>query len=72
MLISDFSIKRPIVTVAVMLAIVAFGLAALFRLQSDELPDIQFPALGISLAYPGGSPESVEILKFKFACSAHF
>ena len=60
MLISDFSIKRPIVTVAVMLAIVAFGLAALFRLQSDELPDIQFPALGISLAYPGGSPESVE------------
>jgi HAE1 family hydrophobic/amphiphilic exporter-1 len=60
MLISDFSIKRPIVTVAAMLAVVAFGLAALSRLKSDEFPDIQYPAVGINLAYPGAAPEAVE------------
>ena len=60
MLISDFSIKRPIVTVATMLAVVAFGLAALSRLKSDEFPDIQYPAVGINLAYPGAAPEAVE------------
>jgi hydrophobic/amphiphilic exporter-1 (mainly G- bacteria), HAE1 family len=60
MLISDFSIRRPIVTVAAMLAVVAFGVAALSRLKRDELPDIQFPAVGVSIAYPGASPESVE------------
>ncbi|HKG91823.1 MAG TPA: efflux RND transporter permease subunit [Gemmatimonadaceae bacterium] len=60
MLISDFAIKRPIVTVATMLAIVLFGLAALARLKSDEYPDIQFPAVGVMIAYPGASPEAVE------------
>src|SRR5215212_3336866 len=60
MLISDFSIKRPIVTVATMLAIAVFGLAALARLKTDELPDIQVPVLGVFVAYPGASPDGVE------------
>jgi HAE1 family hydrophobic/amphiphilic exporter-1 len=58
--ISDFAIKRPIVTVTTMIAIAIFGLAALSRLQSNELPDIQFPVLGVTIAYPGASPEGVE------------
>ena len=40
MFISDFAIKRPIITVVVMISLVVFGLAALFRLQTDEFPDI--------------------------------
>jgi len=60
MFISDFSIKRPIVTVAILLAIGVFGLAALARLKSDEFPDVQFPALGVMLTYPGAAPEGVE------------
>ena len=60
MFISDFAIKRPVVTVATMLAIAGFGAFALGRLKTDELPDVKFPVVGVMLAYPGASPEGVE------------
>ena len=40
MVISDFAIKRPMITVVTMVALVVFGLFALWRLQTDEFPDI--------------------------------
>jgi HAE1 family hydrophobic/amphiphilic exporter-1 len=58
--ISDFAIKRPIVTIVTMLALVAFGLAALYKLQTDEFPDIQAPIVFIGIGYPGASPDIVE------------
>jgi HAE1 family hydrophobic/amphiphilic exporter-1 len=58
--ISDFAIQRPIVTVTAMLALVAFGIAALINLQTDEFPDIQQPIVGVVILYPGASPETVE------------
>ena len=60
MFISDFAIRRPIVTVVTMLALVAFGLAALFKLQTDEFPDIQAPIVFVSVGYPGAAPDIVE------------
>jgi HAE1 family hydrophobic/amphiphilic exporter-1 len=60
MLISDFAIKRPVVTVATMLAIAGFGAFALRGLKTDEIPDVKFPVVGVMLAYPGASPEGVE------------
>ncbi|HUQ80553.1 MAG TPA: efflux RND transporter permease subunit [Gemmatimonadaceae bacterium] len=60
MLISDFAIKRPVVTVATMLAIAGFGAFALNGLKTDEIPDVKFPVVGVMLAYPGASPEGVE------------
>ena len=43
MFISDFAIARPIITVVTMIALVVFGLAALFRLDTDEFPDLDQP-----------------------------
>ena len=60
MFISDFAIKRPIVTITAMVALVAFGIAALINLQTDEFPDIQQPIIGVTIVYPGASPETVE------------
>ncbi|MGI8496916.1 MAG: efflux RND transporter permease subunit [Gemmatimonadaceae bacterium] len=60
MVISDFAIKRPIITVTVMIALVAFGLAALLRLDTDEFPDIQNPIVAVTVPYPGASPETAE------------
>ena len=60
MFISDFAIQRPIVTITAMLALVAFGIAALFNLNTDEFPDIQQPIIGVTIVYPGASPETVE------------
>ena len=60
MFISDFAIKRPIITVVTMIALVVFGLASLARLDTDEFPDIDQPIVFIGIAYPGASPDVVE------------
>jgi len=60
MLISDFAIKRPIVTVVSMLALVVFGLIALGKLQTDEFPDVAPPIVTVGIPYPGASPDGVE------------
>ncbi len=60
MFISDFAIQRPIVTITAMVALVAFGIAALVNLNTDEFPDIQQPIVGVTILYPGASPETVE------------
>ena len=60
MVISDFAIRRPVVTVVSMVALVVFGLIALFKLKTDEFPDVQPPFVSVGVVYPGGSPEGVE------------
>jgi HAE1 family hydrophobic/amphiphilic exporter-1 len=58
--ISDFAIKRPIVTVTTMIAIVVFGIFALIKTDVDEFPDIQQPIVLVAVPYPGASPGQVE------------
>jgi HAE1 family hydrophobic/amphiphilic exporter-1 len=60
MFVSDFAIKRPIITVVTMIALVVFGLAALARLDTDEFPDIDQPIVFIGIPYPGAAPDVVE------------
>ena len=60
MLISDFAIKRPVITVVSMLALVVGGIIALFKLQTDEFPDVAPPYVSVAVPYPGASPETVE------------
>ena len=60
MFISDFAIKRPIVTIVVMVALVIFGIFALVRTDVDEFPDIANPIVFVSVPYPGASPDQVE------------
>ena len=60
MFISDFAIKKPVVTVTAMVALVVFGLIALLKLETDEFPDIQAPFISITIPYPGASPDVVE------------
>ena len=60
MFISDFAIKRPVVTSVTMLALVVFGLFALFSLDTDEFPEVEAPFVFVSVPYPGASPDIVE------------
>jgi HAE1 family hydrophobic/amphiphilic exporter-1 len=60
MLISDFAIKRPTITVVTMLALVVGGIIALIRLQTDEFPEVAPPYVSVAVPYPGASPETVE------------
>jgi HAE1 family hydrophobic/amphiphilic exporter-1 len=60
MVISDFAIKRPLITIVSMVALVIFGLFALLKLKTDEFPDVAPPWLTVGVIYPGASPEVVE------------
>src|SRR4051812_12454972 len=60
MFLSDFSIKRPLVTIVVILMLMALGLLALKKLRVNEIPDVEQPVLVVNIAYPGASPETVE------------
>src|SRR6266513_3479951 len=60
MVISDFAIKRPLITVVSMVALVIFGLFALMKLKTDEFPNVAPPWLTVGIVYPGASPEVVE------------
>lgn len=60
MFLSEFSIKRPVVTVVITLALMVFGWFALKDLKTNQTPDVQPPVLLVSIPYPGASPETVE------------
>src|SRR3954471_8573407 len=60
MFISDFAIRRPIITVVTMIALVVFGLSSLARLDTDEYPDLDQPIVFVGIAYPGAAPDVVE------------
>jgi HAE1 family hydrophobic/amphiphilic exporter-1 len=60
--LADLSIKRPIfITCLVILSLVA-GLMAMSRLGVDLFPDVTFPVVTVTIAYPGAGPSEVETL----------
>ncbi|HEY2066215.1 MAG TPA: efflux RND transporter permease subunit [Gemmatimonadaceae bacterium] len=60
MFISDFAIRKPLITIVCMVTLVVFGLFALFKLKTDEFPDVAPPVVTVGIPYPGASPDGVE------------
>src|SRR4051812_36872320 len=60
MFLSDFSIRRPVATIVLILAIMCLGLMALKKLRVNQDPDVEAPMLFITVPYPGASPDTVE------------
>src|SRR5687767_7612989 len=60
MVLSDISIKRPVVATVASLLLVVFGLFALTKLPVRETPDIEQPMVSVNVNYPGASAEVVE------------
>ena len=60
MFLSDFSIKRPIATIVIIIALMCLGLLALKKLRVNQIPDVEQPVMVVSITYPGASPETVE------------
>ncbi|MES2069409.1 MAG: efflux RND transporter permease subunit [Pseudomonadota bacterium] len=60
MFLSDFSIKRPIATLVIIIALMCLGLLALKKLRVNERPDVELPLIVVNIPYPGASPETVE------------
>lgn len=60
MSLSSFSVKRPYVVFAVLVAVMIFGGISLSRLPVDLLPQISLPSMIVIIPYPGAGPEEVE------------
>ena len=65
MSLSAVAIRRPVFTVMLGVAILVLGLMGFQRLGSDLFPDVSFPAIAVTVPYPGASPVEVESLVVK-------
>jgi len=62
MKLSEFSIRRPVFTVMLTLAVITIGVVSFSRLPIDLMPEIVYPTLNISTSYPNTGPEEIEQL----------
>ena len=60
MFLSNFSVKKPVVTIVILLMLMAVGLLALKKLKVNQIPDVDMPLLVVDINYPGASPDTVE------------
>ncbi len=60
MFLSNFSIRQPVTTVAIVIVLMCLGLLAFKNLRVNELPDVEQPVMVVNVSYPGASPETVE------------
>jgi len=60
MKLSDSSIRRPVTTVMIAVALLVFGIVGVSRMPVDTLPKITVPMVIVGTVYPGAGPQEVE------------
>lgn len=60
MLISDISVKRPVVAIVLSLLLCVFGAVSLSKLAVREMPDVEKPVVTVMTTYPGASATIME------------
>jgi HAE1 family hydrophobic/amphiphilic exporter-1 len=59
MTISEPFIRRPVMTVALTVSAILFGVLAYFRLPVSDLPAVDYPVIQVNVNYPGATPETM-------------
>src|SRR5579872_4326077 len=57
--ITELFIRRPVMTVLVMVGILLFGIAGYRALPVSDLPNVDFPTIQVNAGLPGASPETM-------------
>lgn len=57
--LSEPFIRRPVMTVALTVSVILFGVLAYFRLPVSDLPAIDYPVIQVQVNYPGATPETM-------------
>ena len=60
MFLSNFSVKKPVATIVLIIAMMCMGLLALSHLRVNQNPDVDIPIIVVTVPYPGASPETSE------------
>ncbi len=57
--LSEPFIRRPVMTILVMLTILFFGIISYQSLPVSDLPNVDMPTIEVSVSYPGANPETM-------------
>src|SRR4030065_1829755 len=60
MSIYSTSVKRPVTTILIFVALIVIGLYSLVRLPVDLYPEIEIPFMTVLTTYPGASASDIE------------
>lgn len=60
MRLPEFSVKQPVATLMIFLAVIILGVFSLTRLPIDMLPNVEMPAVSVLTTWPGASASDVE------------
>lgn len=61
MILSEISVRRPVLSIVISLLLLVFGIIAWLNLPLREYPDVSRPQVNVSTTYTGASPEVVEL-----------
>lgn len=65
MTLADLSIKRPTFITCIVMLMLAVGGFSITKLGVDLFPEVNFPVIFVSTAYPGAGPSEIETLVSK-------
>ena len=57
--LSELFIRRPVMTIALTVSVLLFGVLAYFRLPVSDLPAVDYPVIQVQVSYPGATPETM-------------
>ena len=57
--LSERFIRRPVMTVALTVSVMLFGVLAYYRLPVSDLPAVDYPVIQVQVNYPGATPETM-------------
>ncbi|MBC8014999.1 MAG: efflux RND transporter permease subunit [Sporomusaceae bacterium] len=60
MILTEISLRRPVLATVTILALVILGLVSYMSLNIDEWPDVEFPYVTVQVPYKGAAPEQVD------------
>ena len=60
MKIYETSVKKPISTTLIFVAVIVFGLFSLKNLAIDQLPEMDLPSISVITTYTGANAEDIE------------
>ncbi|MDD2706461.1 MAG: efflux RND transporter permease subunit [Verrucomicrobiae bacterium] len=56
---SELFIRRPVMTVLIMVSAFLFGIACYEALPVNDLPAVDYPVIQVTVSYPGADPETM-------------
>ena len=57
--LSEPFIRRPVMTTLVMICILVFGIISYKKLPVNNMPNVDYPTISVSVGYPGANPETM-------------